>query len=245
MGCCDRSWPQQMIEVVGGNRRQPDLLREQHSVRLDIRDVRRKAVAVDDLEWQIADMRIRWRRLVTKSWLASRWHYQRHGLVLHGRPSDEVWYFAYGSNMHEGTFVERRRIRPLDSRVGRLVGYRRNAGWKLSISVAERGGRGRQSVDSRRLCCQRQGDRWQSITPIHLAYSRKCASQWSSRTVDTFSGRREPCRMNLSVYCPTLSRAEAGLVSSGACDNGDLRPAIRPAELHERVSLQFRLTPVR
>jgi hypothetical protein len=23
--------------------------------------------------------------------LASRWHYQRHGLVLHGRPSDEVW----------------------------------------------------------------------------------------------------------------------------------------------------------
>jgi hypothetical protein len=31
-------------------------------------------------------------------------------------------------------------------------------------------------------------------------------------------------------------------VSSGAF--GDLRPAIRPAELHERVSLQFRRTPV-
>jgi gamma-glutamylcyclotransferase len=44
--------------------------------------------------------------------------------VLGGRPSDEIWYFAYGSNMHVGTFVERRRIRPLESRVGRIVGYR-------------------------------------------------------------------------------------------------------------------------
>ena len=141
-------------------------------------------------------MRIRWRRLVTKSWLASRSHYQRHGLVLHGRPSDVVWYFAYGSNMHEGTFVELRCIKPLDSRVGRIVGYRlrfnldgrpsgksapanicpddhhevwwrpiqdhapgpassgfhrRSAGWRLSTSVAECGGRGRQSDDSRRL----------------------------------------------------------------------------------------------
>jgi cation transport regulator ChaC len=69
-------------------------------------------------------MRIRWRRLLAKSWLVSRWHYRRHGLVLNGRPSDEIWYFAYGSNMHKGTFVERRRIRPLESRVGRIVGYR-------------------------------------------------------------------------------------------------------------------------
>jgi cation transport regulator ChaC len=69
-------------------------------------------------------MRIRWRRLLTKSWLLSRWHYQRHGLVLSGRPSDEIWYFAYGSNMHEGTFVGRRGIRPRASRVGHIIGYR-------------------------------------------------------------------------------------------------------------------------
>jgi cation transport regulator ChaC len=69
-------------------------------------------------------MRIRWRRLLAKSWLVSRWHYQRHGLVLNGRPSDQLWYFAYGANMHQGTFVERRCIRPLASRVGRIVGYR-------------------------------------------------------------------------------------------------------------------------
>jgi len=69
-------------------------------------------------------MRIRWRRLLARSWLVSRWHYRKHGLVLHGRPSDKVWYFAYGSNMHEGTFVERRRIKPLERRVGRIMGYR-------------------------------------------------------------------------------------------------------------------------
>jgi cation transport regulator ChaC len=69
-------------------------------------------------------MRIRWRRLLAKSWLVSRWHYRKHGLVLDGRPSDQVWYFAYGSNMHQGTFVERRGIRPLESRVGRIAGYR-------------------------------------------------------------------------------------------------------------------------
>ena len=69
-------------------------------------------------------MRIRWRRLLARSWLASRWHYRAHGLVLAGRPSDEVWYFAYGSNMHESTFTVRRRIRPLESRPGRIEGYR-------------------------------------------------------------------------------------------------------------------------
>jgi cation transport regulator ChaC len=70
------------------------------------------------------DMRIRWRRLIAKSWLASKWHYRRHGLVLEGRPSDEVWYFAYGSNMHPTTFEGRRRMKPLERRVGQLVGYR-------------------------------------------------------------------------------------------------------------------------
>jgi cation transport regulator ChaC len=69
-------------------------------------------------------MRIRWRRLLAKSWLLSRWHYRRHGLVLNGRPSDQIWYFAYGSNMHKGTFTERRGIRPLASRAGRIAGYR-------------------------------------------------------------------------------------------------------------------------
>jgi cation transport regulator ChaC len=62
--------------------------------------------------------------MIAKSWLVSRWYYQRHGLVLYGRPSEKIWYFAYGSNMHAGTFTGRRRIRPLESRVGRIAGYR-------------------------------------------------------------------------------------------------------------------------
>jgi cation transport regulator ChaC len=69
-------------------------------------------------------IRVRWRRLIARSWIVSRWHYRRHGLVLDGRPSDQVWYFAYGSNMHAGTFIGRRRIRPLEHRVGRIPGYR-------------------------------------------------------------------------------------------------------------------------
>lgn len=69
-------------------------------------------------------MRIRWRRLLARSWLVSRVHYRAHGLVLTGRPSDEVWYFAYGSNMHESAFTVRRGIRPIESRAGRVEGYR-------------------------------------------------------------------------------------------------------------------------
>jgi cation transport regulator ChaC len=44
--------------------------------------------------------------------------------VLDGRPSDEVWYFAYGSNMHESAFIKRRGMKPLECRVGRIKDYR-------------------------------------------------------------------------------------------------------------------------
>jgi cation transport regulator ChaC len=69
-------------------------------------------------------IRIRWRRLTAKSWTLARWHYRMHGLELNGRASDTVWYFAYGSNMHDSVFLVHRRMRPLEWRVGRLSGYR-------------------------------------------------------------------------------------------------------------------------
>lgn len=69
-------------------------------------------------------IRIRWRRLTARSWTLARWHYRLHGLELNGRASDTVWYFAYGSNMHDSAFLVRRRMRPLEWRVGRLAGYR-------------------------------------------------------------------------------------------------------------------------
>jgi len=69
-------------------------------------------------------MRIFLRNLTARSWLLSRWRYRLHGLELHGRPGDAVWYFAYGSNMHDGVFLERRRMRPREWRVARIKGYR-------------------------------------------------------------------------------------------------------------------------
>ncbi len=68
--------------------------------------------------------RIRLRRAIACSWLLSRPYYRMRGARLVGRPSDEIWYFAYGANMHEGTFRVRRGIEPLEFRRGRLAGYR-------------------------------------------------------------------------------------------------------------------------
>ena len=54
----------------------------------------------------------------------SRCHYRLHGLTLLGRPNDETWYFAYGANMHDSAFRERRGMHPLEWRPGRIRGYR-------------------------------------------------------------------------------------------------------------------------
>lgn len=69
-------------------------------------------------------MRIRWRRLLVKSWTLSRCYYWFHDLHLAGPPSEQVWYFAYGANMHDSAFRERRGMRPIEWRAGRISGYR-------------------------------------------------------------------------------------------------------------------------
>jgi cation transport regulator ChaC len=69
-------------------------------------------------------VRLRWRRLLAKSWVLSRYHYRWYGQVLTGRPSDPVWYLAYGSNMHHSAFRERRGMQPTEWRVARVRGYR-------------------------------------------------------------------------------------------------------------------------
>ena len=43
---------------------------------------------------------------------------------LAGRPREDVWYFAFGANMHDSAFLERRRMSPLEWRPGRVRGYR-------------------------------------------------------------------------------------------------------------------------
>lgn len=69
-------------------------------------------------------MRIRWRSLLAQSWTLSWCYYRFHGLHLAGRPSDQVWYFAYGANMHDSAFRGRRGMRPLEWRPGCVKGYR-------------------------------------------------------------------------------------------------------------------------
>ena len=64
------------------------------------------------------------RRVTAKSWLLSRCYYRCRGARLLGRPQDEIWYFAYGANMHDATFRVRRGIQPLEQRSARIKGYR-------------------------------------------------------------------------------------------------------------------------
>jgi cation transport regulator ChaC len=51
--------------------------------------------------------------------------------------SDTLWYFAYGSNLDPGTFLGRRRMQPLEARVGRLDGFELR--FDLAVGPGERG----------------------------------------------------------------------------------------------------------
>ena len=64
------------------------------------------------------------RHLVAKSWALSRLYYRWRGLRLAGPPRESVWYFAFGANMHDSAFRERRGMRPAEWRAGRVKGYR-------------------------------------------------------------------------------------------------------------------------
>lgn len=63
------------------------------------------------------------RLAIARSWFLSRLWYLLHGLRIEGKPDDEIWYFAYGANMHDSAFRERRGMHPLESRPGRVRGY--------------------------------------------------------------------------------------------------------------------------
>lgn len=69
-------------------------------------------------------LRVWARRAVGRSWLLSKCWYRIRGARVDGRPKDEIWYFAFGANMHDSAFRERRRMRPLEWRPGRIKGYR-------------------------------------------------------------------------------------------------------------------------
>ncbi len=66
----------------------------------------------------------RLRSAINRSWTLARLYYRWRGIRLAGRPGDEVWYFAFGANMHDSAFRERRRMRPIEWLPGRVRGYR-------------------------------------------------------------------------------------------------------------------------
>jgi len=65
-----------------------------------------------------------WVPVMLQAWPLARLWYGTWGLRLDGHPDDDVWYFAYGANMHDDAFRERRKIRPAEWRPGRVRGYR-------------------------------------------------------------------------------------------------------------------------
>src|ERR1019366_8959077 len=62
--------------------------------------------------------------LIASSWALSWCLYRLHGIRLVGPPREEIWYFAYGANMHDSAFRERRGMCPREWRPGRVRGYR-------------------------------------------------------------------------------------------------------------------------
>lgn len=94
---------------------------------------------------------IRWRRWAARSWLLSRWRYRRHGILLDGRAREEIWYFAYGSNMHDSAFRQRRGMRPAEWRAGRVRGYR------LRFNLD---GRPKGKAAPANLCADPQAEAW-------------------------------------------------------------------------------------
>ena len=62
--------------------------------------------------------------LIASSWALSWCLYRLHGIRLIGPPGEEIWYFAYGANMHDSAFRERRGMCPREWRPGLVRGYR-------------------------------------------------------------------------------------------------------------------------
>ena len=69
-------------------------------------------------------LRKTWVLVVLRVWPLARLWYRAWGLRLDGDPDDAVWYFAYGANMHDSAFLQRRRMQPMEWRVGRIKDYR-------------------------------------------------------------------------------------------------------------------------
>jgi gamma-glutamylcyclotransferase len=62
--------------------------------------------------------------LLAGSWTVSRFWYRLYGIRLIGPPDEEIWYFAYGANIHDSAFRTMRGMNPSEWRPGLIRGYR-------------------------------------------------------------------------------------------------------------------------
>ncbi len=91
------------------------------------------------------------RLLIAASWAVSWCYYRMNGLRLSGPPREEVWYFAYGANMHDSAFRQRRGMRPREWRAGRVRDYR------LRFNLE---GRPKGKAAPANLCADPQAEAW-------------------------------------------------------------------------------------
>jgi cation transport regulator ChaC len=95
--------------------------------------------------------------LLASSWTLSWCLYRLHGIRLVGPPSEAVWYFAYGANMHDSAFRDWRGMHPVEWRPARLPGYR------LGFDVRQLPGR---KMAYANMCADPQAETWGVIYRI-------------------------------------------------------------------------------
>ena len=71
-------------------------------------------------------------------------------MTLDAPPSETIWYFSYGSNMHREIFASRRAMRPLATCCGHLENYR--LCFNLPIGKGERGVANVEPETGARVC---------------------------------------------------------------------------------------------
>ncbi len=121
--------------------------------------------------WAVARRGLKrlWVPVILRVWPLARAWYRIWGLTLDGHPDDEVWYFAYGANMHDSSFRERRKMAPLEWRAGRIAGYR------LRFNLE---GRPKGRAAPANICADEDGEVWGVLYRLtRRELVRLCASE--------------------------------------------------------------------
>ena len=121
---------------------------------------------------------------------------------------DAIWYFAYGSNMSPATFLDRRQMRPLETRWGWLDNYR--LCFNIPVGRGERGVANLEGEERARTCgvlyllppaeCDRL-DRTEGVPvglyrriPVRVAVGEQHVTAFTYQSSLTEAGRKPSAR---------------------------------------------------